>query len=214
MCLSVFAQARVWGAKGYNNLERQVSFMASLDKEVRKIIMAGIGAISDTVEKSKDAIENFVQSEGVRNMAEKGEVVFHSAVDVGKKAVDRVKKTFTEDEIKEKVRQEKERLTRLAREIRQLNPAERDILDRLVKDGEEAFYTGEEGIGKPGVHDSPHDYEVDPNTYRPKAEVPYKESQDHPHRPTPTAPDDEINTNKVKSNNMNDHIPQNVPPRY
>ena len=62
MCLSVFAQARVWGAKGYNNLERQVSFMASLDKEVRKIIMAGIGAISDTVEKSKDAIENFVQS--------------------------------------------------------------------------------------------------------------------------------------------------------
>ena len=26
--------------------------------------------------------------------------------------------------------------------------------------------------------------------------------------------DDEINTNKVKSNNMNDHIPQNVPPRY
>jgi len=43
--------------------------VAGLDKEIRKIIMAGLGAITDTVEKSKDAIENFVQSDGVKNMA-------------------------------------------------------------------------------------------------------------------------------------------------
>ena len=188
--------------------------MAGLDKEIRKIIMASIGAITETVEKSKDAIENFVQSEGVKNMAEKGEGVFHSAVDMGRKAVDKVKQTFTEDEIEEKVRQEKERLTRLAREVRQLNAAEREIFNRLVEDGEEAFYTGEEGIGKPGVHDSPRDFQVDPNTYRPKAEVPYEETIDDPDRPTPTAPDDDMNTSKVKSNNMNNHSPQNVPPRY
>ncbi|NLG56861.1 MAG: hypothetical protein GX540_00460 [Clostridiales bacterium] len=188
--------------------------MAGLDKEIRKIIMAGLGAITDTVEKSKDAIENFVQSDGVKNMAEKGEDLFQSAVDMGKKAVDKVKKTFTEDEIEEKVREKKERLTRLAREVRQLSAAERAIFNRLVDDGEEAFYTGEEGIGKPGVQDSPYDLEVNSNTYRPKAEIPYEATQDNPDRPTPTAPDDDLNTSKVKSNNMNEHIPQNVPPRY
>jgi len=191
-----------------------VSIVAGLDKEIRKIIMAGLGAITDTVEKSKDAIENFVQSDGVKNMAEKGEDLFQSAVDMGKKAVDKVKKTFTEDEIEEKVREKKERLTRLAREVRQLSAAERAIFNRLVDDGEEAFYTGEEGIGKPGVQDSPYDLEVNSNTYRPKAEIPYEATQDNPDRPTPTAPDDDLNTSKVKSNNMNEHIPQNVPPRY
>ncbi len=191
-----------------------MSIVAGLDKEIRKIIMAGLGAITDTVEKSKDAIENFVQSDGVKNMAEKGEDLFQSAVDMGKKAVDKVKKTFTEDEIEEKVREKKERLTRLAREVRQLSAAERAIFNRLVDDGEEAFYTGEEGIGKPGVQDSPYDLEVNSNTYRPKAEIPYEATQDNPDRPTPTAPDDDLNTSKVKSNNMNEHIPQNVPPRY
>ncbi len=191
-----------------------MSIVAGLDKEIRKIIMAGLGAITDTVEKSKDAIENFVQSDGVKNMAEKGEDLFQSAVDMGKKAVDKVKKTFTEDEIEEKVREKKERLTRLAREVRQLSAAERAIFNRLVDDGEEAFYTGEEGIGKPGVQDSPYDLEVNSNTYRPKAEIPYEATQDNPDRPTPTAPDDDLNTSKVKSSNMNEHIPQNVPPRY
>lgn len=191
-----------------------MSIVAGLDKEIRKVIMAGLGAITDTVEKSKDAIENFVQSDGVKNMAEKGEDLFQSAVDMGKKAVDKVKKTFTEDEIEEKVREKKERLTRLAREVRQLSAAERAIFNRLVDDGEEAFYTGEEGIGKPGVQDSPYDLEVNSDTYRPKAEIPYEATQDNPDRPTPTAPDDDLNTSKVKSNNMNEHIPQNVPPRY
>ncbi len=89
--------------------------MSGIEQEIRKIIMAGLGAISSTVEKSKDAIEEFVHSDGVKNMAQKGEGVFQSAVELGKKAVDKVKDTFTEDEIEEKVREEKERLLKLAR---------------------------------------------------------------------------------------------------
>lgn len=185
--------------------------VASLDKEIRKIIMAGLGAISNTVEKSKDAIEEFVHSDGVKNMAEKGEDVFHSAVELGRKAVDKVKDTFTEAEIEQKVREEKERLIRLAREIRQLGAEERKLLDRLVDEGEGTAFTGEEGIGQPGVTDSPYDLEINPQTYRPVSVDPYDLSPDHP---SPTSPDDDANTAKVKTKHMNKHIPQNVPPEY
>lgn len=174
-------------------------YMAGLEKEIRRIIMAGLGAIGNTVEKSKDAIEGFVRSDGLKNMAEKGEDMFHSAVEMGKKAVNKVKDSFTEDEIEQKVREEKERLTRLAREVRQLGPEERRILDRLVADGENAVFSGDEGIGKPGVNESPHDLEADPHD---------------PDGPTPTAPDDDRNTAKVQTRHMNDHIQQNVPPEY
>ncbi len=183
--------------------------VGSLDKEIRKIIMAGLGAISNTVEKSKDAIEEFVHSDGVKNMAEKGEGVFQSAVELGKKAVDKVKDTFTEDEIEQKVRAEKERLTRLAREVRQLGEEERKIFARLVDEGEHASFSDEEGIGQPGVTDSPFDLDVNRTTYRPKPSQPH--GMDHP---SPTAPDDDANTSKVKTQNMNKHIQQNVPPEY
>lgn len=173
--------------------------MASLDKEIRKIIMAGLGAISNTVEKSKDAIEDFVQSDGVKNMAEKGEGVFQSAVELGKKAVDKVKDTFTEDEIEQKVREERERLMRLAREVRGLSADERKILNKLVDEGEGARFSGDEGIGQPGVKDSPHDLDADPSS---------------PNSASPTAPDDDLNTAKVQTLHMNEHIQQNVPPEY
>ncbi len=173
-----------------------MSIMASLDKEIRKIIMAGLGAITNTVEKSKDAIEEFVHSDGVKNMAEKGEDLFQSAVEMGKKAVDKVKDTFTEDEIEQKVREERERLTRLAREMRELSEDELKILHKLVAEGDDAVFTGDEGIGKPGVKESDHDLDVDAE------------------KASPTAPDDDMNTAKVQTTNMNEHIQQNVPPEY
>lgn len=133
--------------------------MAGLDKEIRKIIMAGLGAIGTTVEKSKDAIEEFVRSDGVKNMAEKGENLFQSAVELGKKAVDKVKDTFTEDEIEQKVREEREKLTRLAREIRGLNKDELKILNKLVAEGDEAMFTEDESAKQPGHEASAHDSE-------------------------------------------------------
>jgi polyhydroxyalkanoate synthesis regulator phasin len=133
--------------------------MAGLDKEIRKIIMAGLGAIGTTVEKSKDAIEEFVRSDGVKNMAEKGENLFQSAVELGKKAVDKVKDTFTEDEIEQKVREEREKLTRLAREIRGLNKDELKILNKLVAEGDEAVFTSDESVEQPGHEASAHDSE-------------------------------------------------------
>lgn len=181
--------------------------MASLDKEIRKVIMAGLGAISNTVEKSKDAIEEFVQSDGVKHMVEKGEDVFQSAVELGRKAVDKVRDTFSEDEIEEKVREERERLTRLAREIRQLGAEERAILDKLIsEDDGDAEGAGDEGIGKSGVHESPFDLEAEP-----RPADPHKAKPDHP---SPTAPDDDANTSKVQTRSMNEHIQQQVPPEY
>ncbi len=179
--------------------------MSGIEQEIRKIIMAGLGAISSTVEKSKDAIEEFVHSDGVKNMAQKGEGVFQSAVELGKKAVDKVKDTFTEDEIEEKVREEKERLLKLAREVRKMSKEERKLLYRLIEEGEKPVFTGEEGIGMPGVHDSPFDPNADEDSYRPGTEG---------RRPSPTSPDDEINTAKAQTKFMNEHIQQNVPPEY
>lgn len=64
-------------------------------------------------------------------------------------------------------------------------------------------------LGKEGVTESPDDLPADEETYH---EV--RDSDDPARVPTPTAPDDARNTLREQTTNMNDHIPQGVPPDF
>ncbi len=64
-------------------------------------------------------------------------------------------------------------------------------------------------LGQDGVTESPHDLPADEATYED-----VKKAEDPTKVPTPTSPDDEKNTVRAQTENMNEHIAQNVPPDF
>lgn len=198
--------------------------MDNLEQKLRKIVMTGIGAIVDTVEKSKDAIKGFAQSEQVSDFAKKGEEAVKDAVALGNKAVNHVKNVFTDAEIADKMEKEKAKLTDLAKKVDALSKDQRDVFESLLKDLHEAkscdvcgMETPNEedlqGVGKPGVTESDFDLEVDDQSYSRCASEPGK-PHDPQDCPTPTAPDDDENAKRSQTRNMNDHIKQSIPLDY
>ena len=59
---------------------------------LKKILMAGFGAVSSGVEKSQEVLDK---------LAEKGESAYHQAVAAGKETADMLKKAYEESGIKE-----------------------------------------------------------------------------------------------------------------
>jgi polyhydroxyalkanoate synthesis regulator phasin len=59
---------------------------------LKKILMAGFGAVSSGVEKSQEILDN---------LAEKGESAYQQAVAAGKETADKLKKAYDESGIKE-----------------------------------------------------------------------------------------------------------------
>lgn len=108
--------------------------MEQWEDRVRRIVMAGIGAIAGTVEKSRDAIVKFAGSEQARNLADKGEKAVQSVVDAGEKAFEKVKGAISEADLKERVRRETQRLKSLAAQLHGLSDEQREVVDAMVQD--------------------------------------------------------------------------------
>lgn len=189
--------------------------MDQLEEKLRKIVMTGIGAIVETVEKSKDALAELAGSEQVKNLANKGEKAVQSAVDAGAQAVNRVKSALSEAELNDKIRREKERLKNLAQQVSDLTRDQMEVFETLLKQIKEKPAEmsygpvegkdppSEEALGKPGVTES---------AFVPKPGDTGKAKK--PEHFSPTAPDDEHNIRRLQTNTMNEHLKQNVPPDF
>jgi len=202
---------------------------------LQKIVMSGIGAIVTGVEKSRDAIRDFVDSDLARDLTQKGEKAVQAAVDAGSKAVhaaanagskavEQVRGVFTESEEHKEKRRETTRVTDVAYLFHALSAQQReevrrmvDELDQISRDAEQRKEAGEEplpddGIGKPGVTDTDFDLGA---KYPPKGQkAPQRPGDDPLAYATPTAPDDDMNVRRSQTNNMNEHLKQNVPPDF
>ena len=199
--------------------------MDKLDEKLRNIVLAGIGAVVKTVEKSRDAIAELASSPGTKALADKGEKAVQSAVDAGAQAV----MIFDSwggvlaDGAFQRARKEKDRLKSLARQVHELSKEQGEVFEELLrqlreKPPEMSFGpiegkdpVSEEALGPPGVSgltDIPEpDSKLDPATAG-KAR----------HKPlgtfSPTAPDDDQNIRRLQTNVMNEHLKQNVPPDF
>ncbi|NLX83177.1 MAG: DUF810 domain-containing protein [Clostridiales bacterium] len=183
--------------------------MDHIEEKLKNIVLAGIGAIANTVEKSKDAIVDFVSSDSGKSLADKGEQVVQSAVDAGNKAYQKVKDALSETELRNRMNTEKERLKALAKQVHALTDDEREVFTTYLKkyqtepapvsfgpeEGKDP--KSEEALGKPGVSDTVFGQPQD------------KKSSNQPL--SPTSPDDEGNVKRMQTNTMNEHLKQNVP---
>lgn len=195
--------------------------MDYLDDKLRKIVMAGIGAIAETVEKSRDAIAGFAGSEQAKALADKGEKTVQSVVDAGAQAFKKVKTALSEAELEERIRREKERLKALAGQVRDLTGDQLEVFEEMLKElrkePERSFGpkegkdpASEEALGKAEVHES----DFDPPLDNPKNPLDGKVKKGPLDPVTPTSPDDEHNIKRMQANAMNEHLKQNVPPDF
>lgn len=170
---------------------------------------------SDTAEKAKGAV-NGTQAErhaaaaeaknalaeaieGLRTMAQQSKEAISSAVD---------SQRFREltDDLNRGIKAGKEEIEKLIRRVRELEADE----DADTDDDDD-----EDNIDE-SIISEPRDGEIVYMSNRPPKnadeKVDYEPTDDD--AASPTAPDDENNTNKLKSGDINDHIPQSVPPEY
>lgn len=176
----------------------------NLDHKLEKIAKAGIGAVGSAVEKSKEALSDFVSKENLDQLADKGEDVIKQVQSFGEAAAKKVKDAWDSTGIAEFLKGKGPSVEKLAELVHSLPDEMRSAfqaaLDKLdegepIEDGslqsDEAFEYGKT--------------------------VPSASVQEAVHEAQPTAavdPDDARNTNKMQINDVNDHIPQSVPPDY
>lgn len=192
--------------------------MDNLEQKLKDIVMTSIGAIVHTAQKVKEAAKDFVDSDTAKEFAKKGEEAVNQVASMGGKAVDAVKKAFTDADIQEKVEKERARLTNLAKQVSELSEKQREVFDHFLKEQEELAKKEAEnvdlgdGLGRPGVNESAFDPQVNEKSYdHPQTS---RKPSDPLDRPTPTAPDDEHNVRTAQTNTMNEHLKQNVPPDF
>ena len=104
----------------------------NFEDKILRIIKAGIGAVAETVEKSKDAISDFASKENVHNLANKGEQTLEQVKTFGAGAIEKVKKTWSEADIMGMVKSKSEKLRKLAQEVHELPDAEREAFNDLL----------------------------------------------------------------------------------
>jgi polyhydroxyalkanoate synthesis regulator phasin len=151
----------------------------------------------NAVQQAKDALAEAIES--LRTMVGQSKEAISKALDsesFGK---------FTDD-LSRSLKAGKEEIERLVRRVRELETEE----DADAKDDDDA-----DGIDESQISE-PKDGEIVYMSNRPPKnaddKVDYEPTEES--AGSPTAPDDENNTNKLKSVDMNDHIPQSVPPEY
>lgn len=114
---------------GQNGHEEQTP---GFEDKLRRAILAGIGVVADTVEKSRDAIASFTSKENIQTLAEKGEQTFEQVLSFGVEAIDKVKKTWTGSDIANIVKTRSAKIRSLAEDVHSLPPAERKVFDELL----------------------------------------------------------------------------------
>lgn len=179
--------------------------MDSLEERVRRIVMAGIGAVADAAAKSKNAVSKLADEEKIRTLATKGEETLDSVKAFGSEAAERIRKSLSDAEIAHTVKAKADSIRSLARDVHNLSLEERKIFEDLLV----GFDRGEE-LAEDGSLQSEEEFSFGKTAPSPSADL----NGDHPPPFSPTAPDDDDNTNKIKTNDVNDHIPQSVPPDY
>jgi polyhydroxyalkanoate synthesis regulator phasin len=149
----------------------------------------------NAVQQAKDALAEAI--EGLRTMAGQSKEAIGKALDsesFGK---------FTDD-LSRGLKAGREEIERLVRRVRELETDEDADADDDI-----------DGIDESKISE-PKDGEIVYMSNRPPKnaddKVDYEPTEES--AGSPTAPDDENNTNKLKSVDMNDHIPQSVPPEY
>ncbi|NLW20402.1 MAG: hypothetical protein GXY84_03405 [Clostridiales bacterium] len=183
--------------------------MDQLDDKLRNIVLAGIGAVVQTVEKSRDAIADFAKSAEAKSLADKGEKAVQSAVDAGAQALKKVKDAITEAELNDRVRKEKDRLKNLARQVHELSAEQTEVFDELLRRLREK--PPEMSFGPIEGKDPPSEEALGPPGVSGAAQVPQNDGK-KPY--SPTSPDDEYNVRRIQTNVMNEHLKQNVPPDF
>ena len=162
------------------------------------------GAVNDTqtqrhasAAEAKNALAEAI--EGLRTMAQQSKDAISSAVD---------SQSFREftDDLNRGIKAGKEEIEKLIRRVRELEADE---------DADSDNDDDEDGIDESKISE-PREGEIVYMSNRPPKnadeKVDYEPTEES--AGSPTAPDDENNTNKLKSGDMNDHIPQSVPPEY
>lgn len=207
---------------------------AGLDDKIKHIAMAGVGVIVDAVEKTVEAVSNFAKSEKTKEWAQKGEEAVHQVAEAGSQAFQKVKSAITDADAKEKANRQLAQLTDLANKVSSLSQEDREIFRDILRkmDNKTSFRNildhepavdpedpmgkdpgSEEAIGNPEVQEVEHIQPVDKSTYNPE-ERELHQFKDPLAHTSPTAPDDDHNTKRAQTNQMNKHLNQNVPPDF
>lgn len=197
--------------------------MDNFDEKLKQIVLAGIGAIANTVEQTRDAIVQFSGSQQAKDLAKKGEEAVQSAVDAGSQAIKKVKDAFSEAEQAEQAKKEAERLKKLARDLHGLSPDHRAQVDALLAKLSEDPY--ESSFGPAEGKDPQSEEALGPPGVSGLGKVPFPDSKQDPatdqkSRKDPlgtysaTAPDDDHNVRRIQTDAMNEHLKQNVPPDF
>lgn len=176
----------------------------SLEEKLLRIVKTGIGMAADAVEKSRDAISEFASKENMQNLADRGEEALEQVRSFSAGAIEKVKKTLSDADILGMVKSKSEKLRRLAQDVHNLPRAEREAFDELLRSMDES------GPAENGSLQSDEPFEF--GRREPSEHTEFDEGA--PDSPSPTAPDDEKNTAKIKANDVNEHLRQNVPPEY
>lgn len=103
-----------------------------LDEKIKNIAMAGIGAVVDIVEKSRDVLAEFANSDKAKEWAQKGEEAVHSVAEAGTQALQKVKNALSEAELKNKADKQMIYLKELAQKVSRLGKEEREMFQNLL----------------------------------------------------------------------------------
>ncbi len=179
--------------------------MDSLEDRIRRLVMAGIGAVADTVEKSKESVSRFADEQHIRDLASKGEETVESVRALGSEAIGRIRKSLSEADIACAAKASADRIRDLASAVHALPAVERQVFDEYLGH----LDRGEE-LREDGSLRSEEEFRF--GKMQPSADA---DRDGDAHAPlSPTAPDDDSNINKIRADDVNDHIPQSVPPDF
>ncbi len=110
--------------------------MADLEQKLKKLMMAGLGAVQKAADKSLEVAETLAEKgkEVVDDLAETGEKTYDTLKESGAQAVDKVRKTLDESEINFTVRKKADKLRNLAADYAALSEEERELVKELYRD--------------------------------------------------------------------------------
>lgn len=175
-----------------------------MDQKLKQLAKAGLGVVSSAIEKTGEAISSLVKEENIDKMAAKGEEAFQQVKAFGASTVDKVKRAWDESAAAAKDEEKTAKLQRLARAVHDLPQEDREVFAELLRKLDEG-YPPEDGSIQ-----SDEDFSFGKTEPSDSVEELAREADST----APVKPDDEENINKIKANDVNDHIPQSVPREY